>query len=152
MTESVSRLQENAVFALDRLQADIRMAGYWGLNANSTSITGRAGPGDPTAFTVRSDCANNWSVNLDFAIDGSNNGFPALACSGPLQQGRATPFADMLVVRRVAVDPDTRPDRGALYVQSARFEEGSLFVGPNAPAAIRQPHRKLTGSSSTVTT
>lgn len=146
VTESMSRLQENAVFALDRLQADIRMAGYWGLNANSTSVARRAGPGDPTAFTVRSDCANNWSVNLDFAIDGSNNGFPAVACSGRYSRA-AQPFADMLVVRRVAVDPDPAPDRGALYVQSARFEEGSLFVGPNLPAgysaATSQAHRLI---------
>ncbi len=146
VTESMSRLQENAVFALDRLQADIRMAAYWGLNANSTSVAGRAGPGDPTAFTVRSDCANNWSVNLDFAIDGSNNGFPALTCSGSYSRV-AQPFADMLVVRRVAVDPDPAPDRGVLYVQSAYFEEGSLFVGPNVPAgysaATSQAHRLI---------
>lgn len=146
VTESMSRLQENAVFALDRMQADIRMAGYWGLTSNSTSVAGRAGPGDPTAFAVRSDCANNWSVNLDLAIDGSNNGFPDLACSGRYSRA-AQPFADMLVVRRVAVDADPAPDRGALYVQSARFEEGRLFVGSNVPAgysaATSQAHRLL---------
>ena len=146
VNESMSRLHENAGFALDRLQADIRMAGYWGLNANSTSVAGRAGSGDPTAFAVRSDCANNWSVNLDFAIDGSNNGFPALACASRYSTD-AQPFADMLVVRRAAVDADPAPDRGALYVQSARFEEGRLFVGPTVPsgysAATSQAHRLI---------
>ena len=144
VTESMSRLHENAQFALDRLEADIRLAGYWGLTARSTSVAGRAGPSDPTEFSVANDCANNWSVHLDRAVDGSNNGFPAMACSSRYSR-TAQPFADMLVVRRVAVEPDPAPDRGVLYVQSARFRESRLFVGPVAPAGYAagtsQAHR-----------
>lgn len=144
VNESVSRLQENAVFALDRLQADIRMAGYWGLNANSASIAGRAGPGDPPGFAVANDCAANWSVNLDLAIDGSNNGFPVVACSSRYSRV-AQSFADTLVVRRAAVDADSAPAGGTLYVHSARFQEGRLFVGPVVPAgyaaAASESHR-----------
>ena len=39
--ESVSRLQENARFALDALEPDIRMAGYFGLTSQANK--GRRG-------------------------------------------------------------------------------------------------------------
>jgi len=146
ISESTSRLHENAQFAVQRLEADIRMAGYWGLTARSNSVAGRAGPADPVAFTVGNDCANNWTVNLDRAVDGSNNGLPTLSCSNRYSRA-AQPFADMLVVRRVAVEPDAEPDRGTLYVQSARFQESRLFVGPVVPAGYAagtsQAHRLI---------
>ena len=146
VSESTSRLHENAQFALDRLEADIRMAGFWGLHARATSVAGRAGPADPEAFAVGNDCANNWSVHLDRAIDGSNNGLPAMACSSRYSTA-AQPFADMLIVRRAAVEPDPAPDRGVLYVQSARFQESRLFVGPVVPAGYAagrsQAHRLI---------
>ncbi len=146
IAESTSRLYENAQFALDRLEADIRMAGYWGLTARSNSVAGRAGPAHPVAFAVGNDCANNWSVDLNRAVDGSNNGPPTLACSSRYSRA-AQPFADMLVVRRVAVEPDPEPDVGTLYVQSARFRQSRLFVGPVVPAgyaaSTSQAHRLI---------
>ncbi len=146
VSESTARLHENAQFALDRLEADIRMAGYWGLTARSNSVAGRAGPSDPVEFAVGNDCATNWSVHLDRPVDGSNNGLPAMTCTGRYSTA-AQPFADMLVVRRAAGEPDPAPDRGALYVQSARFQQGRLFVGPVVPdgyaVGTSQAHRLL---------
>jgi type IV pilus assembly protein PilW len=80
ITESVSRLQENARFALDVLEPDIRMAHYWGLTTTTASIVNRAaatapnGPGPDT-------CGNNWTIDLDQAIAGSNNSY-GFACAG----------------------------------------------------------------------
>ena len=41
VAESVARLQENARFALDVLEHEIRMAQYWGLTTTTTSIVRR---------------------------------------------------------------------------------------------------------------
>ena len=46
VTESVARLHENARFALDQLEPDIRMANYWGLTTRASRIDGRATPDD----------------------------------------------------------------------------------------------------------
>ena len=144
VSESISRLQENARFALDRLEADVRMAGFWGLSTRSNKIQGRARPADPAAFAVANDCRNNWAVHLDLAVAGSNNGYPAAACASRYSAA-AQSFADTLVIRRAAVDPDPLPDRGTLYVQSARLGDGRLFIGqvvpPGYAAATSRSHR-----------
>src|SRR5512138_738826 len=41
LNDSISRLQENARFALEALEPDIRMAHYWGLTARSYMILNR---------------------------------------------------------------------------------------------------------------
>jgi len=150
ITESVSRLQENARFALDRMEPDIRMASYWGLTARTNKIQGRATPVDPVAFVVTNDCGVNWSVNLATPVTGNNNGFPPVTCNNAFSLA-AQAGADTLVVRRVAEDPVAPvpgPVAGTLYVQSARFQDSQIFVGPAIPpgytAANSQTHRLIT--------
>jgi type IV pilus assembly protein PilW len=128
VTESVSRLQENARFALDALEPDIRMAHYWGMTARTDKIQGQAAPADPVAFAVAGDCGQNWAVNLAAEVDGANNGY-TWTCAA---NGGAQPGSDTLVVRRVEVDP-VAAQAGTLHVQSARFQDGRLFVGDTVP-------------------
>ena len=137
--ESIARLQERARLALTLVETDLRMAGYFGLTARSSDIINRASPARPTPpnLAVRNDCGNNWSIHLDAAVAGTNNGFAWDGCA-PYRQ--AQPDADTLVVRRVRAG-STPPDdlrRGMLYVNSARFGEGRIFVGdaalPHSPA------------------
>lgn len=130
VNESVARLQENARFVLDAMEPDVRMAHYFGLTTRSTRIQGRATPADPVAFPVAGDCGQNWSVNLLNPVDGNNNGY-AWACA-PF--GAAQPTSDAFVIRRVAEDSTAAPLGNTLYVQSARFQDGQLFVGPAIPA------------------
>src|SRR5690606_18717744 len=73
LNEASARLQENARFALGAIEPDIRMAYYFGLTTRPDRIRGRATADDPVAFAVGGDCGRNWSVNLDAAIDGTNN-------------------------------------------------------------------------------
>ncbi len=145
--ESVSRLQENARFALDALEPDIRMASYFGLTSRSSKIQGRAIPQAPIprGFSVGNDCGANWTINVADEVDGTNNGY-GWAC--PAFGRAAQPAADTVVVRRVSEDPIAPPlEGGTLYVQSARFEDSQLFVGPLIPAgylpAISQTHRLI---------
>ena len=65
VTESVSRLQENARFALEVLEPEIRMAHYWGLTPTTTNVGNRrARRRLPTARGPMT-CGNNWTINLD---------------------------------------------------------------------------------------
>lgn len=131
VSESLSRLQETARFALAAIEPDIRMGYYFGLTARPDRIGGRAGPADPIAFAVAGDCGPNWSVNLDAAVDGTNNTY-TWTCT-PYAGAGAMPGTDTLVVRRVEEAPSApAPDR--LQVQSARFQEGRLFLGEGVPA------------------
>jgi type IV pilus assembly protein PilW len=131
VNESVSRLQENARFVLDALEPDVRMAHYFGLTTRSGKVQGRALPTDPAAFAVANDCGVNWSVNLASEVDASNNAY-AWACAA---FGAAQAGSDTLVIRRVMEDPEPAPQNNTLYVQSARFQDSQIFVGPAIPAA-----------------
>jgi type IV pilus assembly protein PilW len=148
VTESVARLQENARFALDRMEPDIRMANYWGLTTRPNKIQGRATPADPVAFPVANDCTVNFSVNVATPVGGANNiaGFPAVLCNNAFSLA-AQVNTDTLVIRRVAEDPVAVPAAGRLYVQSARFQNSQIFIGPAVPAgylaATSQTHQLI---------
>ena len=132
--ESVSRLQENARFALDTLEPDIRMASYFGLTSRSDKIQGRATPQAPIppGLRVGNDCGVNWTINVAEEVRGTNN---AYRWTCPAFGRAAQPEADSFVLRRVSANPVALPLAGCtLYLQSARFQESRLFVGPSVPA------------------
>jgi len=157
-TESVSRVQENARFALDTIESDIRMAQYWGLTNRTDSIIGRAteAPLDTTTPATLDDCGANWPIDLDTAVAATNNGYnwacagdnadvgtPAIPASlGPPPTAAipATPGSDSFVVRRVAengltsgeVNTISAASPGTVFVQTSR-DEGRIFTG-NTPA------------------
>lgn len=128
--ESISRLHEDARFALSAMEPDIRMAGYYGKQARADLIRNSAGPLDPVPAglgVVSPNCGINWAINLGQPIEGSNNAY-AWGCAPPVGAARAG--ADTLIVRRVAEDPQTgalQPNR--LYVQTTRGPANALFIG-----------------------
>lgn len=133
VNEAISRLQENGRFVVDAVEPEVRMAHFFGLTNRSNRIVGRATPADPVpaGLGVAGDCGQNWSINLDLAVDGTNNGY-AWAC--PAFGGAAQAGSDSFVIRRTAVDAAVAPlNGGTLYVQSARFQDGQIFVGPAIP-------------------
>jgi type IV pilus assembly protein PilW len=130
MNEAVSRLQENARFVIDAIEPDIRMANFFGLHSRSYKIDGRATPLQAPVFAIAGDCGANWSVNVLSEVEGTNNGY-AWACPA---FGAAVPTADTLVVRRVVEDPANVVQANTLYVQSARYQNSQIFVGPVIPA------------------
>ena len=138
VTESVARMQENARFALEVLEPEIRMAQYWGLTTTTSLVRGRAAPtAAPSGIPFQHACGNNWLVNLAEAVDGSNNGYGfAAGCAGtaPVETN-----ADTLVVRRASEDPETPPLVGAntLRLQSVRPPaESQLFRGTIIPGGF----------------
>lgn len=134
VNEAVARLQENARFALDTLEPDIRLARNWGQTSRTAFIEGRAIPTEPAEFAVASDCTQNWSINLDSNIEGSNNGFPAWAtCAGAFSNNPAA-GSDVLVVRHASADPAPLT-AGRIQIQSDRAH-GQLFSDGVLPAGF----------------
>ena len=133
VSESVSRLQENARYAFEILEPDIRMAHYWGLTARTNRIQGRATPLQPVpgGLAVNNDCMQNWAINLDEEVGGDNNGYAWPNCA-PFANA-PSPTADTLVIRRVSEDPLLILQPGVIYAQSGRFRDGQLFTGTIVP-------------------
>jgi type IV pilus assembly protein PilW len=135
VSESISRLQENARFVLDALEPDIRMAHYFGLTTRSNRINGRATEFDPVVFAVGGDCGVNWSVDLGEEVGGENDVYGwACAANGD----GAQPNADSLVIRRVSEDAIAPAAlvNNTLYLQAARAQEGQIFTGTAIPATF----------------
>lgn len=129
VTESVSRLQENARFVLDAMEPDIRMAHYWGRTSRTNKVLGRATPTDPVTIAVVGDCGQNWAINLAAELDGTNNAYDWTCAAN----GGAQANADTLIVRRVEQDFIAAPEAGTLQIQSARFQDSQLFLGAAVP-------------------
>lgn len=140
-SEGVARLQEVARLALDVIEADVRMANYWGLNSRPDYIVNRAGVGDtlPAEFTSAqggriSSCGganSNWAIDLDSYLDGTNhttNSGYGLGCSAayPVATAAGT-VSDVLVVRRADETQATTLDVNRIHVQSSRLQ-GALFI------------------------
>src|SRR5689334_6383420 len=79
VTENMSRLQENARFALDSMEPDIRMAHFWGLTPRTYLIQGRAAPTAAPGLGPTT-CGNNWTINLNESVQGTNNTY-SWACA-----------------------------------------------------------------------
>lgn len=138
-SETAARLQENARYALSILEPDVRMAGYWGLLKNAGSaVTHSAGPNDaPAAIGGKavSTCGNNFAVDLNDSIMGTNNSYPyATPCDGykdaNTRQGGPLATADTLTIRRASDVQDATGTKGPLRVCSTRL----LAVLTNDPA------------------
>jgi len=142
ITESVSRLQETARFAIDSLEPDIRMAQFWGLTSRAEKINGRRAPTD-AAGVGPATCGNNWTINLIQPVQGANNSYGWL-CAGtaPVETN-----SDTLVVRHAGDDVLTPPNlAGQLAIVSSRYD-GTLFNVTATPAgynpAFSEIHRLM---------
>jgi type IV pilus assembly protein PilW len=140
-TESVARLQEVARLAMDVLEADIRMANYWGLGNKADYIVNRGIPGlaTPAPFTSAQAARinlcgtgtdNNWAIALEQYIVGADNSYDldstncaafAAGTSGPADT------ADTLVIRRGAEAQPVTMEVNRIYLQTSRIQ-GTLFV------------------------
>ncbi len=132
INESIARVQETAQFAMDTIEADLRMASNWGRTSRGLAVEGRSLPDDanPLGLPAPDDCGANWALDLALAVDGSNNAY-GLACTA---LGGAQADSDVVTVRRVTVDPAPL-DAGRLQVQSNRVQ-GQLFAGGVMPAGF----------------
>jgi len=139
INESIARVQETAQFAMDTIEADIRMASNWGRSSRGLAIEGRSFVGDanPTNIpAVPADCGLLWVLDLGLPVDGSNNNY-GLACLPTAAAGTAQPQSDTITVRRASVAP-VMPLNGRLQIQSTRVQ-GQLFNNGVIPGNFRPP-------------
>ena len=130
VNESIARVQETAQFAMDTIEADLRMASNWGRSSRGLAVEGRslAGEENPNDLTVPTPtCGDDWAFDLALPIDGSDNDY-TLACGA---NGGAQEDSDVVTVRRVSVEPVALED-GRLQVQSTRVQ-GRLFDDGEVP-------------------
>jgi type IV pilus assembly protein PilW len=91
--EAAARLQENARYALSLIEADVRMAGFWGLNSRPDLIRSNATSAFPAA------CGAAWTTDVMRYLTGYDDAYAApCAALG----GGAQPNADVLIVRRAS--------------------------------------------------
>ena len=132
INESIARVQETAQFALDTIEADLRMASNWGRTSRGDAIEGRFLEGDenPLGLPVPATCGIAWVLDLERPIVGSNNAY-GLNC-GPT--GTAQANSDTITIRRAARDP-AAPQAGRLQIQTTRIQ-GELFADGDVPAGF----------------
>ena len=124
INESIARVQETAQFAMNTIEADLRMASNWGRMSRSLSIEGRSLPGNdnPNGLTaVPADCGTRWVLDLALPVDGGDNEF-TLPCAA---QGGAQAQSDLITVRRATVTSQI-PQLGQIQIQTTRLQ-GELF-------------------------
>ncbi len=132
INESIARVQETAQFAMDTIEADLRLASNWGRTSRALSIEGRSEAGDPDPDNLitagQTDlCGADWVLDLAVPVDGENNNF-SLPCAA---QGGAQAASDLITVRRASVNP-ALPAVGRLQVHSSRGN-GRLFNDGTPP-------------------
>ncbi len=151
VADSIARLQENARFALDTIEPDLRLARYWGRNASPGAIPGPTDATFPVGVVVTCDTIDRtvapatyttWSLNILAeirAVDETSGythaqlGIPCDAASGP---AGAQVDSDALVVRHAAGQPLPVPipaTNTRIKVHTDHIS-GEMFNGVVAPA------------------
>ena len=130
VNESVARVQETAQFAMDTIEADLRMASNWGRNSRSLTVEGRSLAGDPNplGLAAPADCGADWALDLAQPVDGDNNAYGLLCAATGGAQGNS----DVVTVRRASVNP-VPIEAGRLQLQTTRIQ-GRLFDNGVVPA------------------
>lgn len=136
INDSIAKVQETAQFAMDTIEADLRMASNFGRNSRGLAVEGRAVVGDanPNSIpNVPTDCGADWALDLGRPVDGGDGSLAALSCTPPSGIG-AQANSDFFTVRRATVLPQA-PEDGRLQIQSTRIQ-GEVFVSDTVPATF----------------
>ena len=134
INESIARVQETAQFAMDTIEADLRMASNWGMHSRGQAIEGRSLIGDPNPLGLAAPggCGATWALDLGRPVQGNNNLYN-LPC-GPVGAGGAQANSDIVTTRRATVAP-TPLAGGRLQIQSTRIQ-GQIFDNGVVPAGF----------------
>lgn len=132
INESIARVQETAQFAMDTIEADIRMASNWGRHSRGSAVVGRSVTGDANPLTLATPaaCGAAWALDLARPIEGNNNNY-GLACGAV---GGAQINSDTVTTRRATVAASPLQP-GRLQIQTTRIQ-GELFADGNVPSAF----------------
>jgi len=131
-SEGVARMQEAARLAMDVIEADLRMANYWGMSSRADYIVNRAGPSQspPSEFTAQQrtnvslcgSAASNFMIDIDTYVGGSNDTYGLQCAAANYAAG-----TDVVFVRRANEARPAALDPNRVYLQTSRIQ-GTLFV------------------------
>jgi type IV pilus assembly protein PilW len=147
INDSIARVQETAQFAMDTIEADLRMASNWGQNSRGSTVNGRSETGgdpNPLLLPAPVGCGANWALDLLQPLVGTNNAY-TLPCAA---EGGAQASSDVFTTRRATV-ATAAPEAGRIQIQSTRVQ-GELFADGNIPAGfdplVSETHNLLINS------
>lgn len=156
--DSSSRLQETARYAMSTIEADLRMANYWGLMSRADMIENGPGldlanppavdpayvlPADLTGYaTTINSCGAMWAVKLPAYVEANDDAY-GLGCA---EFSAAVAGADQLTVRRASTQlipagagaGQLGASGGQIKLQTSRIQ-GSLFAGTALPVGYSPP-------------
>ena len=148
INESIARVQETAQFAMDTIEADLRMASNWGRHSRGAAIDGRSliGDDDPLNLTPPGICGATWAIDLAQPLVGTNNAY-TLPCAA---EGGVQPNSDVFTTRRATVAA-MPPEDGRLQIQTTRiqgelFNDGIVPAGFDPDPTVSQTHNLLVNS------
>ncbi|MEX1993364.1 MAG: PilW family protein [Steroidobacteraceae bacterium] len=148
--EASARLQETARYAMGTIEADLRMANYWGLMSRADLIENGpaldlanppavdptyALPADLSAFAATiNSCGAMWAVKLPAYVEANDNAY-GYGCAA---FGTAAGGSDQLTIRRASTQIIPAAPAGRIKLQTSRVQ-GSLFSGSTIPAGYVPP-------------
>jgi type IV pilus assembly protein PilW len=152
--DAAARLQETARYAMGTIEADLRMANYWGLMSRADLIENGPGlnlaswpavdpayslPAELTGFAgTINQCGAMWAVKLPAYVEANNDAY-GFACAA---FGTAMPGSDQLTIRRASTQAIAAGALGAsagqIKLQTSRVQ-GSLFSSGTVPAGYLPP-------------
>lgn len=155
--DTAARLQETARYAMSTIEADLRMANYWGLMSRADLIENGPTldlanppdvdpayslPADLSGFAATIDsCGDMWAVKLPAYVEATDDAY-GLACDPFSGAGGEVAGADTLTVRRASTQvipaAQLAANAGRVKVQTSRVQ-GSLFAGSTLPAGYAPP-------------
>lgn len=146
INESIARVQETAQFAMDTIEADLRMASNYGLHSRGMAVVGRSlvGTPNPNGLNEPLGCGSGWALDLARPVAGSNNAY-VLPCAAT---GGIQALSDVVTTRRTTVAPMPL-QAGQLQIQSTRIQ-GQIIDDGLIPAGFTpvdsQTHNLLVNS------
>jgi type IV pilus assembly protein PilW len=152
--EAAARLQETARYAMGTIEADLRMANYWGLMSRADLIENGPAldlanlPAVDPAYSLPAElqgyagtinqCGAMWAVKLPAYVEATNSYTLGCAADG----AGAVAGADTLTIRRASTQVIAAAGLGAsagqIKLQTSRVQ-GSLFSSATLPAGYLPP-------------
>ncbi len=152
--DAAARLQETARYAMSTIEADLRMANYWGLMSSADAVDNGPAldeanlpevdplyvlPAELNAYAVPiSQCGAMWAVKLPAYVEANDDAY-GYTCAA---FGTAVPGSDQLTIRRASTEviapAALAASAGQIKLQSSRVR-GTLFASGVSPADYTPP-------------
>ena len=129
----LARMQESGRFAMDLITRDLRRAGFWGGNVDTTTIGGIPGRSVPPQ-NCSAGTAEDWATAISWRVEGVDNGNAGYACATGYNAD-----TDILAVRYAGPEPlATFASDNTLFLRSTLFA-GRIMRGNNESSNTLPP-------------